>query len=67
MAQSLAQIVAALPEAERAEAMAGIDPDELLWAWDFWGRPEQIPPKDTSWNVGLFLAGRGAGKVVCRQ
>jgi len=63
MAQSLAQIVAALPEAERAEAMAGIDLDNLLWAWDFWGRPEQIPPKDTSWNVGLFLAGRGAGKT----
>jgi phage terminase large subunit-like protein len=35
----------------------------LQWDWSFWGRPEQIPPKDDSWNVFLFLAGRGAGKT----
>lgn len=26
-------------------------------------RPEQLPPNDSSWNVWLYLAGRGAGKT----
>jgi phage terminase large subunit-like protein len=63
MAKSLAQIISELPEAERAEALAGVDPDGLLWDWDFWGRPEQRPPRDKTWNVGLYLGGRGAGKT----
>ena len=63
MAKSLAQIISELPEGEKAEALAGIDPDNLLWDWQFWGRPEQRPPMDVSWNVGLYLGGRGAGKT----
>lgn len=63
MAKSLAQVVAELPEEERLAILAGMDPEALIWDWSFWGRPEQIPPKDNSWNVGLFLAGRGAGKT----
>lgn len=63
MGKSLAQIVAELPDEERLAVLAGMDPEALVWDWSFWGRPEQIPPKDNSWNVGLFLAGRGAGKT----
>lgn len=63
MAPSLAQIVAQLPEEERAAALEGLDPEQLLWDWSFWSRPEQKPPRDDSWNVGLYLAGRGAGKT----
>jgi phage terminase large subunit-like protein len=63
MPKSLAQIVAELPDEERLAVLAGMNPDSLVWDWSFWGRPEQIPPADTSWNVGLFLAGRGAGKT----
>jgi len=61
--KSLAQYVAELPEDERAEVLAGLDQEQLAFDWSFWGRPEQIPPEDDSWNVGLFLAGRGAGKT----
>lgn len=63
MPKSLAQIVAELPDEERLAILSGMDPDSLVWDWSFWGRPEQIPPADNSWNVGLFLAGRGAGKT----
>ena len=63
MPKSLAQVVAELPDEERLAVLAGMDPDSLVWDWSFWGRPEQIPPADNSWNVGLFLAGRGAGKT----
>jgi phage terminase large subunit-like protein len=63
MPKSLAQIVAELPDEERLAVLAGMDPDSLIWDWSFWGRPEQIPPDNDTWNVGLFLAGRGAGKT----
>lgn len=63
MGKSLAQIVAELPPEERERALAGLDPDTLMWDWSFWGRPEQRPPLDDSWNVGLYLGGRGAGKT----
>lgn len=63
MGLSLAEQIALLSPEERELALAGLDPQELLWDWDFNGRPEQIPPKDNSWNVSLFLAGRGAGKT----
>lgn len=63
MGKSLAQIVAELPDDERAEIMKDMDEEALVWDWSFWGRPEQIMPNDDSWDVGLFLAGRGAGKT----
>jgi len=61
--KSIAQVIAELSEAERLKVLEGTDPESLMWDWSFWGRPEQMPPKDDSWNVGLFLAGRGAGKT----
>jgi phage terminase large subunit-like protein len=63
MAKSLAQIVAELPEDEREAILSDFDMDTLQWDWSFWGRPEQIMPEDDSWDIALFLAGRGAGKT----
>ena len=54
--------LAALPEEERLAALADIDPDSLIWDWNVWARPEQLPP-DENWNVWLVLAGRGFGKT----
>ena len=56
------EIIAKLPPEERAIALSGLDPDQLLWDWSMWGRPEQLPP-DGNWNIWIYLAGRGAGKT----
>lgn len=63
MGKSIAQIVAELPEDERKEILKDFDMEALAWDWSFWGRPEQQFPDDDSWDIGLFLAGRGAGKT----
>jgi phage terminase large subunit-like protein len=63
MGKSLAQIIAAMPEEERAQVLAGLDPDALQWDWSFWGRPEQQRPEGDDWNIWMYLAGRGAGKT----
>jgi phage terminase large subunit-like protein len=55
--------IALLSPEEQEEALRDLDPEGLVWDWSMWGRPEQIPPNDDSWNIGLFLAGRGAGKT----
>jgi phage terminase large subunit-like protein len=62
MAKSLMEILAQLPEDERALALAGMDPETLLWDWSVWGRPEQQAPEG-DWAVWMYLAGRGAGKT----
>lgn len=63
MAMSLAEQISLLPPDEQAEALEGLDPEMLNWDWSFWGRPEQMFPDDDSWDIGLFLAGRGSGKT----
>jgi phage terminase large subunit-like protein len=63
MAKSIMEIISELPPELQKEALAGVDMDSLVWDWSMWGRPEQIPPNDNSWDVGLFMAGRGAGKT----
>lgn len=63
MALSLAEQVALLPPEERDEALRGLDPEALVWDWSFFGRPEQQFPIDSSWDIGLYLAGRGSGKT----
>ena len=35
---------------------------ELKYLWEFWARPNQLPP-NTPWTVWLCLAGRGWGKT----
>jgi phage terminase large subunit-like protein len=63
MGKSLAQIIAAMSDEEKAEVLAGLDPDALQWDWSFWGRPEQQRPQGDDWNIWMYLAGRGAGKT----
>lgn len=62
MAKSIMEQLALLPEEERIAVLAGMDPDQLLWDWSVWGRPEQQAPEG-DWNVWLVLAGRGFGKT----
>ncbi len=53
------------PPAERARLLASLSEREcyeLVYDWDFWGRPEQKPPPG-DWVYWLILAGRGAGKT----
>lgn len=62
---SLAARLAALPEAERAEALRGLSDRhalELLYDWDFWRRPSQAEPAG-EWFTWLLLTGRGYGKT----
>lgn len=51
-----------MPEDQRNEILAGFDPDNLLWDWSVWGRPEQQAPTG-DWNIWAYIAGRGAGKT----
>jgi phage terminase large subunit-like protein len=54
--------IALLPPEEQAKALAGLDPEALLWDWSAWGRPEQQAPQG-DWNIWAYIAGRGAGKT----
>lgn len=60
---SIMEQISLLPPEEQAEALQGIDEEDLQWDWSLWSRPAQVPPKDDSWDVGLALAGRGFGKT----
>jgi phage terminase large subunit-like protein len=62
MAKSIMELLAQLPEDERALALAGMDAETLLWDWSVWGRPEQQAPEG-DWAVWMYLGGRGAGKT----
>lgn len=63
MAKSLMEQLAMLPPEEQAKALAGMDPDTLLWDWSVWGRPEQQAPEGDDWAIWAYIAGRGAGKT----
>ena len=63
MGKSIMEQLALLPEEERLEALADIDPDSLIWDWSVWARPEQLAPPGTDWNIWLVMAGRGFGKT----
>ena len=54
--------ISLLPPDEQAKALAGLDPEALLWDWSAWGRPEQQTPEG-DWNIWAYIAGRGAGKT----
>jgi phage terminase large subunit-like protein len=55
--------ISLLPPEEQARALAGMDPDVLLWDWSVWGRPEQQAPEGDDWAIWAYIAGRGAGKT----
>jgi phage terminase large subunit-like protein len=64
--KSQAERLALLPDAQRAEVLAALTPQQakaLLTDWrGFHARPDQIaPPGD--WDIWLALAGRGWGKT----
>ncbi len=64
--RSLAEKLAALPDAERQQVLAALthkDFAALLHDWRFWARPQQLPPADDEWFCWLILAGRGFGKT----
>lgn len=64
---SLAEKLALLDPEDRKRALDEIAPTPeakaaLKYRWDFWARPNQLPPPG-DWFVWLFLAGRGSGKT----
>lgn len=66
MNSSQAELLASLPESERATILAALSDSQLealRWDWKFWARPDQIEPKDEEWKNWLLLAGRGFGKT----
>lgn len=63
--QSPAAYLASLSEQERLQWLAELSIEqqaELRWRWEFWARPDQLPP-DGDWATWLILAGRGWGKT----
>lgn len=55
----------ALSLAEQVKAVGRLDAAQqgrVLDDWEFWARPNQLPPKG-DWRVWLLLAGRGFGKT----
>jgi phage terminase large subunit-like protein len=62
MAKSLMEQISLMSPEEQALALAGMDPDQLLWDWSVWGRPEQQAPEG-DWAIWAYIAGRGAGKT----
>jgi phage terminase large subunit-like protein len=62
MGKSIMEQLALLSPEERALALQDMDPEQLLWDWSVWGRPEQQAPAG-DWNIWLVLAGRGFGKT----
>lgn len=61
---SPAQILAGLSPEEREALLAEMSPEvlaRLRYDWDFWARPNQLPPEG-DWTTWLVLSGRGFGK-----
>jgi phage terminase large subunit-like protein len=61
---SPAQILAGLSPTEREALLADMSPEllaRLRYDWDFWARPNQLPPEG-DWTTWLVLSGRGFGK-----
>ncbi|MDD7973435.1 DNA-packaging protein [Roseinatronobacter alkalisoli] len=65
MTSSLLHSMLSLSEPERHKVLATLTESqaaELLYDWNFWGRPnQQLPAGD--WFVWMILAGRGWGKT----
>lgn len=62
---SLAELLASLSEPQRLEILKTItdkEATELLYTWEFWARPEQLPPKG-DWFCWFLRSGRGYGKT----
>lgn len=62
MERSQAQVIADLPDDERAEVLEGVDPEQLLFDANFWLRPAQMEPEG-DWDLWGIISGRGFGKT----
>ena len=65
MMLSQAARLASLSPEEKRVALAGLSAKELEalpFLWEFWARPDQLPPAG-SWRTWLLLGGRGGGKT----
>lgn len=59
------QSLSLLPEPDRLAILASLtdeQAEELLWDWQAWARPEQLPPPG-DWLTWVIDAGRGFGKT----
>lgn len=58
------RLIIASPEERRAhiEALTNEQAEALRWDWEFWARPEQLPPK-VRWLLWIIRWGRGTGKT----
>ena len=59
------ELIASLPDSIRSEFLSGLTGTEarnLLFDWEHWARPSQLPPPG-EWDVCFYCAGRGAGKT----
>jgi len=59
-----AQVAALEPDEQRArlDRLDAAQHGRMLDDWEFWARPNQLPPPG-DWRVWLLLAGRGFGKT----
>ncbi len=67
MSKSLAEVLAFQPEAKQRAFLAKMPAHELealKYRWNFWARPEQLPP-EISYRIWVCLCGRGWGKTKC--
>ena len=55
--------LAMLPKDQQDAVLRDLDMEQLVWDWNAWARPEQLPPKTDDWAIWMYLAGRGAGKT----
>jgi predicted phage terminase large subunit-like protein len=63
--RSQKEIFLTLPLEERQKRLAqitDIEAEQLLYDWNFVGRPKQIAPQG-DWRIWLIMAGRGFGKT----
>ena len=55
--------LAMLPKDQQDAVLRDLDMEQLVWDWNAWARPEQLPPRTDDWAIWMYLAGRGAGKT----
>ena len=63
--KSPAEVLAALPDDERARQLERLDTETRAYMathWEFWARPDQLMPLG-DWSIWIALAGRGWGKT----
>ncbi len=57
--------MASLPAQQRRQLLKPLtdaEAEALLWDWNFWARPKQLPPPG-DWSTWMLRAGRGFGKT----